>query len=403
MNRLQLNQSLKDVLPTHSGDYPPQLVAYTDSLYQLSLQKIPSLPHKADVARYHLCAFLAVEKYKERLSLPAPLLQKIPLQPRLVEKVLTDLEQKVVIGCASPVCTPTKPTLLPSKRSYVPGTSSPLKKLQKLASDGSPSGPPKETPFTAKLKALRDEDSPFNVKNGTSASLKPNIKSEVASSPLRTPKNSPRKSGVGRSPLKSPSKSPSKTPLSSPSKPRYVRDITVADFISFANNFYIPASVTPRILDTFLREQHKFLKKNDWLLACGLIHAAYVRINHRLLQSTLGRKTQFQDQLFQYQKGGLMKANMINWLNITEESVKNEPWAIDLELKYVHNDWSKNDTTQEREIQAKIGPGWEIYLMFGSMINPSVMLDTPSQVEYYNVWTSRVYEKLKSVLKQKEL
>lgn len=386
MNRLLLSQSLKDLLPTFSGEYPPQLVAYTDSLYQLSLLKIPSLPHKADVARHHLCAFLAIEKYKDRLNLPSPLMQKIPLQPRLVEKVLNDLEQKVVVGCNSPVTTPTKPNLLPSKRTFTPGTGSPLKKLQKLTSDDSSEGSIIKSPLSSKQTNLRDEDSPFNVKSNKS--------------PVKTPKSSPRKSLADRSSWKTPTKSsPLKSSESASSiyGPRYYRHISVADFISFANNFYIPASVTPQILETFLREQHKFLKRNDWVLACGLIHAAYIRINHRILLTTLGRKTELQDQLFQYQKGGLMKASLVNWLNIVEESVKSEPWAIDLELKYVHNDWSTEDTSQEREVQAKLGKGWEIFLEFGSMINPSVMFDKPSQVEYYKIWTERVYEKLNSL------
>lgn len=404
MNRLQLSQSLRDLLPTYSGEYPPQLVAYTDSLYQLSLLKIPSLPHKADVARHHLCAFLAIEKYKDRLSLPPPLLQKIPLQPRLVEKVLSDLEQKVVVGCTSPVSTPTKqknpfisttPNLLPSKRSYTPGTSSPLKKIQKLASEASPIGSQQSSPTNS--KSLRDHDSPFNVKsNGTSTSGK----QSALTSPVETPNSSPRKP-VGRPPKMS-KNSPSKVEASNTTRIRYIRHISIADFISFANTFYIPASVTPQILETFTREQHKFLKRNDWLLACGLIHAAYIRINHRILENTLGKKAELQDQLFQYQKGGLMKANMVNWLNIVEESIKNEPWAVDLERKYVHNDWSIKDTSREQEIMAKLGKGWEIFLAFGLMITPSVMFDKPSQVEYYKVWTSRVYEKMDQVTEKLE-
>lgn len=395
MNRLQLNQSLRDLLPTYSGEYPAQLVAYTDSLYQLSLLKIPSLPHKADVARHHLCAFLAIEKYKDRFSLPSPLLQKIPLQPRLVEKVLSDLEQKVVVGCVSPASTPTKPknpfnsttpNLLPSKTSYAPGTSSPLKKIQKLASDTSPNA----SLLSNQVNSLRDHESPFNVKRNRPTSTD----KAVLTSARGTPESSPRKTAAGRNPSKTPKGSPSKADAFSAARLRYLRHITVADFISFANTFYIPASVTPQILETFTREQHKFLKRNDWLLACGLIHSAYIRINHRLLENTLGKKAELQDQLFQYQKGGLMKANMVNWLNIVEESVKNESWAIDLERKFVRNDWSIEDTSQEQEIKAKLGDGWVIFLAFGLMITPSVMFDKPSQVEYYQVWTSRVYEKM---------
>lgn len=403
MNRFQLSQSLKDLLPTYSGEFPGQLVAYTDSLYQLSLQKIPSLPHKADVARHHLCAYLAIEKYRDRFSLPALLLHKIPLQPRFLEKVLNDLEQKVAVDFLSPLSSHKRPDILTPKRLYAPGTGSPLKKLQKLASDDSAATTNKtqestdiESPIALKTGLLRDENSPFNVKKGLNTLTKKN----TSDSPLRTtPGSSPRKV-AGRSPLKKNSKSPQKLAgfsSATTSSFRYVRHVSIPDFISFANNFYIPASVTPQLLETFFHEQHKFLKRNDWILACGLIHAAYIRINHRLLQNTLGRKTEFQDQLFQYQKGGLMKTSLINWINIIEESVKSEPWAVDLELKYVHNDWSTEDTTQDREIKAKLGKGWEIFLALGSMINPSVMFEKASQVEYYNVWTERVFEKLNSV------
>ena len=364
MNKQQLSQSLKDILPTYLGEYPAQLVSYIESLYHLSLQKLPVLPNKADVARFHLCTYLAVERCQDRFNLPDPLQQRIPLQPRHVEKLLDDLQDKVVGGINSPHTTPRKrpytPVSLPNKRLAQPKVGSPLKKLQALAEEST----------EAKISELRNADSPFNPieKKG----LNPK-------SPFRTPRKSPSKSG-----LSSPT-------AASPGTPRYIRHLTIADFISFANNFYIPASITPQIVECFTAEKHK---KNEWLLACGLIYVAYVRINHKLLDSTIGKKTELQDQLFQYQKGGLMKWNMVMWLNIIEESVRGEPWVVDLELKYVHNDWSVEDTSREREVQAKLGRGWELYESLGSMITPSVMFDKPSQESYYNTWTSRLLEKL---------
>ncbi|QEL61844.1 hypothetical protein CJJ09_004001 [Candidozyma auris] len=89
-----------------------------------------------------------------------------------------------------------------------------------------------------------------------------------------------------------------------------------------------------------------------------------------------------------------MKANMVMWIKIIEESVKSEPWLIDLELKYKHNNWTIEDTSEAREIEGKLGAGYELLEHFGSMINPSVMFNKPSQVEYYNNWTSRVKEEL---------
>lgn len=89
-----------------------------------------------------------------------------------------------------------------------------------------------------------------------------------------------------------------------------------------------------------------------------------------------------------------MKWNMVMWLNVIEESVRGEAWLVDLELKYMHNDWSAEDTSREREAQAKLGCGWELYESVGSMINPSVMYNKQSQETYYDTWSSRVMEKL---------
>lgn len=374
MSKIQLLQSLKDILPTHSGDFPPQLVSYVDSLYQLSIQKIPVLPHRADVARYHLCAFLGAERCQERFGLPDPLRQKIPVQPKVVDKLLDDLQENVVSGARSPAATPRKramtPSGLPSKRQNVPKIGSPLKKLQALVGetprkDVAQDNFSMESPFNPKV----NEESPFNTS-----------KTAIPGSPVKTPKKSPLKV--------------QNSAASSPGTPRYIRHLTIADFISFANNFYIPASVTTQMVESFMAQKHKFTKKNEWLLACGLVHAAYIRINNKLIQNTIGKKTELQDQLFQYQKGGLMKWNMVMWVNIIEETVKVEPWIVDLEMKFVHNNWLEEDNSAANEIRAKLGRGWELFLAFGLMVNPSVMFDKESQNQYYETWTTRLLEKL---------
>lgn len=384
MSNPQLTQSLKDVLPTYLGSFPPQLVSYVDSLYNLSNQKIPVLPHRADIARYHLCAYVAASRYQQRFSLPEPLPQKIPLQPKLLDKLLADIEEKVIPATRSPATTPVKnrtknPLMLPlpTKKSNVPKISSPLKKLQSLQeNDANPSSSKfgMESPFNPSKTAFNAE-SPFNTP--TKRKLDDSSESPEKHATPRTPKTPKTKSVTA-----------------SPSTPRYIRQLTIADIISFANNFYIPAQVTPLLVESFMSQRHKFLKKNEWLLACGLIHAAYVRINNKLLKNTIGKKSELQDQLFQYQKGGLMKWNMVMWINIIEESVKSEPWMIDLELKYVHNNWSKEDNSKIREVEGKLGKGYELLEQFGSMINPSVMFNKPSQEQYYETWTGRVLKEL---------
>lgn len=376
MSSQQVTQYLLDVLPTYSGTFPPQLVSYVSSLYSLSIQKIPSLPNRADIARYHLCAYLGALRCQQRFSLPDPLPQKIPVQPKLLNKLLQDLEEKVTPAIRSPSNTPTKQRILnlplPQKGS-APKISSPLKKLQSLKNDKTPEKAfDMESPFNPTKKPL-DTESPFTTPS--KRKLDKDVTTPEQNASPKTPKTL-------------------KSVTASPSTPRYIRQLTIADIVSFANNFYIPAQVTPQLVESFMAQRHKFLKKNEWLLACGLVHAAYVRINSKLLERTIGKKTELQDQLFQYQKGGLMKLNMVMWINIIEESVKSEPWIIDLELKYVHNNWSAEDTSKTREIEGKLGKGYEILEQFGSMMNPSNMFDKPSQEEYYQRWTARVIDEL---------
>lgn len=340
------------------------------------MQKIPSLPNKADIARYHLCAYLGALRCQQRFSLPDPLRQKIPVQPKLLNKLLQDLEEKVTPAIRSPSSTPTKQRILnlplPQKGS-APKISSPLKKLQSLKDDKTPEKAfDMESPFNPAKKPLKTE-SPFTTPS------KRKLDSDITTSKQNTSPKTPKTL---------------KSITASPSTPRYIRQLSIADIVSFANNFYIPAQVTPQLVESFMAQRHKFLKKNEWLLACGLVHAAYVRINSKLLERTIGKKTELQDQLFQYQKGGLMKLNMVMWINIIEESVKSEPWIVDLELKYVHNNWSAEDNSKTREIEGKLGKGYEILEQFGSMMNPSNMFDKPSQEKYYQRWTARVIDEL---------
>lgn len=359
----QVRQSIQDVLPT-ATELPSKLVSFTESLYSMSVQKQP-LPPRAEIARYHICAYLAAEKYHDQLQLPEPSTTKIPLQPKVVFKILDDFRVNLLNGVRSPSTTPKKtrtPQSSPSKTQlsptkHQPRISSPLKRLQELQD---------EEPAPKRAKSpLKDAESPFNPK--------------VPS----TPKKSPTKS--------SPSKT--RTPASTP---RYQRQLTIADFISFANNFYIPASITAQMVVTYLEQRHKFTKKSEWLLACGMVHLAYCRINHRLLLSTMGAKSDLQDQLFQYQKGGLMKWNVVLWLNIIENSIKNEPWILELEKKYVDGTWTLDLDPRPREVIAKLGKGWDLPERLGSMVNASTMFESPSQNKYHETWTRRALGLLNS-------
>ncbi|KAG7195167.1 uncharacterized protein KQ657_003691 [Scheffersomyces spartinae] len=391
---------LEELIPGYNNEFPSKVITCAETLYRLSLRDRPVLPNNSEIARSHICVFVAATKYHEQLNIPSPLANKIPAPPRVATKLVTDftdnLLNQIVSAASTPVTTPRKrritglldspiKSLTPSPRKLqnlnnnAPKTSSPLKrKLQDLQNekddDEFPSTPTKTPKRSATLLDDFENESPFNPK----------------SSPLKLLKQTklllPTKSMTASSPTSSPSKI-------------YVYDkkhVKVTDLITFCNNFHIPAKFTPLIIQAFLEHKHKFHKKTEWLLACGLVHAAYVRINNGLLQGKMGAKTTFQDQLFTYQKGGLMKKTMLSWCNIIEDAFKAESWIMDIELEYVYKNKSIVEANESREVEAKLGKGWDLFELMGSMINSTTVLDSDSQSEYYKIWTQLAKAQLHS-------
>ncbi|CCE80257.1 Piso0_003361 [Millerozyma farinosa CBS 7064] len=364
MSGNQVKQSIKDVIPAFQGSYPPQLISFAEYLYSSSLQRLPMIANKGEVARYHLCAYLAVEKYRETLSLPEPSDQMIPVKPSFRQKLLDDFRALLVYQEKSASVTP---------------RSSP-RKSKTLKS--SPKSTPFSTPESMRLSTGSRKSSPLKKLQALADSDDSDTKS-----PENMHGNTPSKSDVGKSPF-NPARG-SQTPGSKSEK----KVVTIPELVEFANNFFIPASVTPLLIKSFLNHKHKLLKKNEWLLACGLISAVYTRINYKLLQKTISAKSQFQNQLYQYQKGSLPKWNMILWCDLIDNAVKNEPWILELEQKYVYG-VNEPQTSVKDEFNAKYGQGWELMQTLGFMINPSVSYNSTSQTDYYNTWSNRALSML---------
>lgn len=363
MSNKQLKKSFNDILPANDGALPEQLVTFAESLYQMSLLRIPSLTNNGEIARYHLCAYLAAEKYQDSLNLGSLAINLIPMQPRLVHKFLDDFRVNLMnrerSSTPSPYKSPTKRRLQNSLRyttpqsspqkaksvnAYSPQKSSPLKKLQEAGKELM-----RQKGASAELFSLADIDSPFNRKKNEGGS------ESVASTPQKYVK----------------------------------RQVTIPDLICFANNFFIPASVTPKLLESFLSHKSKFVKKNEWLLACGMIHAAYIRINHFLLQKQVGARNQFQNQIFQYQKGGLIKSNMLTWCDIVDDAIKQEPWVLQLEQKYIYGPPPLQEMQMKQETDARLGTGWRVKEKFCIMPLPQVDYTSSAQSSYYDVWSKR--------------
>lgn len=399
----QLKKSFQDVIPSHQGSLPTEVINCADSLYNLSMQSKPNLPRGADIARYHICAYLAAEKYLDLLNILQPVSTTIPVAPKILFKLLDDFRENLLYqirsATSSPQTTPRKPKV------NLRGSNQKVSN-QKGSPITSPFNPASESPFNP---VSNPSASPFNpsgsgdTSNGTKLTASP-TKPRV-SSPLKrlqqlqdeetTPKK--RKSVGGVRDVDSPF-NPKKI-LDSPKSPtvyKYDRKhVSIGDFISFANNFYIPSTITPRMVETFLVHRHKFVKKSEWLLACGMIHAAYIRINNKLLKTKMGAKAEFNDQLFHYQKGGLMKWNMVLWCDIVDDWIKDEPWVLEIEKKYVYQSQSLEELQVQQEKEARIGAGWELIEQFGTMIHGEYMFESDTQCKYNKTWIDNALLQLK--------
>ena len=381
---LQVRQALHEVVPTLEGA-PPRLLAHIDALYQLSLARKPTLPPGAEVARYHVCTFLAVERLQHRLGLPPPRRDKIPVAPRLLQRVLDDVGAAVppLPRKQSAPATPTKTTR--------PRVGSPLKRLQGKTPSSAFDA---ESPFNPLPAAAPAPTAESPESSAAAAAGGSPLKRLAAGSPLKrlalAPLGSPAKRVALGTTLKPALGLPVGSPASGAASPaKSKRLVSIPDLIAFCNHFFIPATVTPHILLSFGHLRQKFAKKNEWLLACGMVHTAYTRINHQMLAKRIGATGEFEDQLFQYQKGGLMKHNMMIWCSIVADMLRHEGWLVQLERDYsAHRLHFVNLMQQEREDRGRWGP--EACLgLFGAMVDASVMFLLPLQRQYYEVWLQR--------------
>ena len=359
MSSTQARKALHDIIPNYSGEYTPKLLDYINSLYQLSLRKQAVLPNKSEIARFHLCAVVIVEKYRQSFELPTPDVSRMPAQPKVAAKLLETF--RVLIEQVSAASTPVS-----SPKKAKPLSQSPLTPTKSRASkENLKSGSP--------LKRLRAEISQDEAVNGNT----PNGQLKDVESPFNPKKRKESKAGT-------------------PTHKVYRYDkkhVLIADFISFCNTFYIPGHITTKMVGTFLMHQHKFLKKSDWSLACGMVYAAYVRINNKILSELVGTKSQFMDLLLQYQKGGLLKWAMQSWCGIIEEWIQDEPWIQEIEKNYMYGSKTANETKDSLERKAKIGEGWDLMERFGAMIHGDAISLSTHQERYYENWRKEALEK----------
>ncbi|EGV60622.1 hypothetical protein CANTEDRAFT_116694, partial [Yamadazyma tenuis ATCC 10573] len=379
---LHVKTAIKNVALGISDPIPAQVLSYCERLYGQTLHK--RLPKSYESARYHICAFLSVEKYSSTFNLPSPDFKRIPIPPK---KCLTTLEdfRLYLDSVKSALSTPTKQSPHSSPLANLPIPQSPFQETSSAMGytsvqlNGSPVklSPSQSVPRGRKRGSLHETSTPTRssplkklraIANETpSAEQSPSIVRSIAS--------------------------PFLTPNSKAVKPFKVTEdsVSIVQLIQLCNTFYMPASVTVSIIQEFINQRHKFVKKSDWYLACGLIYAASLRINHRIIKD----KPDYGETLvtqFIRQRSKLKKPNLIYWNTLINEGVKNQPWIIEIENTFMFG--VQSSQAEKKENDYRLGIGAETYDRLGMMNNSHSNILSDSQQSYYNTWSSNVLSQI---------
>lgn len=345
--------AVKDVLPNFTDKIPSKLTDYTENLYMKSNSKLGGvLKPTEEIARYHICAYIAVEKLADRLSLPEPSTDKIPIPPKNLARLVNDFRNGLsnlspVKGNSSPFkgTEPLTPTRKRTKQILATPSSS-----KKLKLDASPA----MSPMTPRRRGRPP-------KNATLENVSP-FKSP-AKSPVKSP-GRPRK----YSPLKTDVKSPSKKAQLSP-----------AQIIAFCKKFHLPDEVITNILKSFNFYYGKI--SNQWCLLCGLVNMAYNVINTSELDSKIGARSKFFNDLHHFQNGGIVKQELHFWLKLVDDILAGEKWIQDLQTEHKDSQTSKpihsfGNMTQQDSIFDSGAKAWKAYDSWAAKIQNELSLIT---------------------------
>ncbi|KAH3668790.1 hypothetical protein OGAPHI_002545 [Ogataea philodendri] len=306
--------ALQDVVPTHTGPIPKEVIDYANYLYLSSKSSCP-LAAQLEIGRCHLCCFLTVDKFKNKFDLPDPSVNRIPIPKRKAVTVLADFRHKLS-GAGSKqgadlLRTPTKRRVV---QLATPETTPGRKRVVDLTEQTTPSkrrnvlNTPESTP-----KTLRNEE-PDKVDAGTAAkSLQKRLL--AAADDVKGPAKRGRKKGFKLLSMAD----------------RSLNDdtiITTPHLVAFCNKFYLPEEITRCILETY--KHYYYRTKSPWGLLCGLVSIAYLHLNQDKVVQNMGFKTKFFKNLQIHQNGGLKYNELVDWVALVEKLCDNEKWIKDL-------------------------------------------------------------------------
>lgn len=304
MSSKLIRNALSEVIPSFQAEPPLVLINYIDSLYSLSTMKLP-LKQQEEVARYHLCAVVAVERMLEKHNLPHPEIDQIPVAPLVAKRLIVEIRDMVNNKGGSPtksrMLSPVKSRVSTPRTNRKSAVSTPTSSAtRKLFQD-----PKTPTPSAEGTPTRRSRGRPPGALNRTTLEK------------------------MGQSPFQTASTIKVITPFLSPNKKKF---ISTPELISFCNKFQLPQQVTANVLHTF-SEYHNRIK-HEWALLCGLVALVYTIMHHDLINRKPSVKADFFDKLHSLQNGALLRQSLSEWINLIHEFFKDVKWVKQLKFEY---------------------------------------------------------------------
>jgi origin recognition complex subunit 6 len=298
-----IDGAIRAVAPELLGPIPQDLRQLTSRLYASSKQKIPLKPQE-EIARYHLCAAVAVTRQVEALNVASPTLDAIPLPPKsardLVSRFMTQLEGA----------------------STTPQANSPFK--------------------TPQAQRVRDIGTPGTLE----PSCQPPLKSP-SDSPSKSPSKSPFKRGKGRPAgsknmslfakdlRKNQQSALTSALIDAADAEKNIQVLISRQITTICNKFQLSARVVQDVLDTYQKYCNKVA--NEWILISGLVLNCYIVIHHKLLKDQVGGKASVSKIMLYEQKGGLTLSDIQRSVDIVRALIDHHTWFKELKKEYVHD------------------------------------------------------------------
>lgn len=327
-----ISNAIRDIIPTHPEPYPKELISYSSSLYSSSKTRNCILKNQYEIARYHICVYLTIEKFEKRLDLPEPIVDKIPIPRNLIRKTVLEFKKKLNLNNNI-----TNVNSLPSPRKIA--ILEKIKENSKKSNDISGIGS-LMTPPTKRIRKLSDIESDDDISDedySSDDSYTPRKKTNKLQ--LITPNSSPSKNLKLK--LQSSSVKPKKrqikklTTSTTTTTTTTTNNISTPLLISFCNRFNIPSDITKSILKTYTNYYNRI--KNPWGLLCGLVSVVYFKLNKDEIDNKLGFKIEFLLNLQKQQNGGLSKLDLQKWIKLINNLINSEKWFRDLDISSINN------------------------------------------------------------------